>query len=56
MFFKTFAEKQIEKKGRKYDSDIRRAREEIERLKRKLCDGCDGHECDEDCAYPMERS
>lgn len=20
---------------------------------RKLCDGCDGHECDDDCQYPM---
>lgn len=32
MFFKTFAEKQIEQKGRAYDFDIRREQSESGRL------------------------
>jgi hypothetical protein len=32
MFFKTFAEKQIEQKGRQYDRDIRDERHETERV------------------------
>lgn len=38
MFFKTFAEKQREAKGQKYDRDIRELKAEIERLKKLLRD------------------
>jgi hypothetical protein len=33
---KTFAEKQLEDKGSRYDDDLRKAKEEISRLKAEL--------------------
>lgn len=36
MFFRTFAEKQIEKKGRQYDRDVRRLKNEVVQMDEKI--------------------
>jgi hypothetical protein len=38
MFFKTFAQKEIERKGRQYDGRVREQRLEIERLRGLVAD------------------
>jgi hypothetical protein len=36
IFFKTFAEKNVERKGRNYDADLRNANAEIKRLRSEI--------------------